>query len=302
MAGWRSCCAPARSGSTAAAPRPATAWPRGSSCACRPWATLGARARRGSADADADRATRRCCCRRRAPSRRRGDRHRQARRASRCRAAPASDRHLDALLDALRFGAAERPRLVHRLDKDTSGVLVLARSAAAAAELAAAFRGKAVRKVYWALTVGVPKPRQGRIDLPLAKLPGGAGERVVADDEDGKRALTYYRTVAHAGDKIAWLALEPVTGRTHQLRAHCGRDRHADPRRRQVWRRRRPSRRRAAARGSSISTPAPSSFPHPDGRRLTVTAPLPPHMRETWAVLRLRRSRRARSLRRSRAR
>ncbi len=131
-----------------------------------------------------------------------------------------TERHLDALLDALRFGASERPRLVHRLDKDTSGVLVLARSVAAAARLAAAFRGQDVRKVYWALTVGVPKPRQGRIDLPLAKLPGRGGERVVAD-ADGKYAVTYYRTIAYAGDKIAWLALEPVTGRTHQLRAHA---------------------------------------------------------------------------------
>jgi 23S rRNA pseudouridine955/2504/2580 synthase len=192
-----------------------------------------------------------------------------------------TEHHLDALLDALRFGAGERPRLVHRLDRDTSGVLVLARSAAAAARLGAAFRGKSVRKVYWALTVGVPKPRQGRIDRPLAKLMRHGGERVVTD-EDGKRAVTYYRTVSHAGGKISWLALEPVTGRTHQLRAH------------------------AAAIGTPIlgdgkyggaaSHPAgvPQArqlhlharaidFPHPAGGRLRVSAPLPPHMRETWA-------------------
>jgi 23S rRNA pseudouridine955/2504/2580 synthase len=188
---------------------------------------------------------------------------------------------LDALLDALRFGAAERPRLVHRLDKDTSGVLVLGRSAAAAAKLAEAFRGKAVRKVYWAATVGVPKQRQGRIAQPLVKLPGRAGERVVPDEE-GKPALTYYRVVAHAGDKIAWLALEPVTGRTHQLRAHCaalgtpilgdGKYGGAAAHPAGV-----PQARRLHLHARALS------FPHPGGGRLTVTAPLPPHMRETWA-------------------
>ncbi len=192
------------------------------------------------------------------------------------------ERHLDALLDTLRFDAAERPRLVHRLDKDTSGVLVLARTAAAAAKLAAAFRGKTVRKVYWAATVGVPKPRQGRIDLPLAKLPGKGGERVVADADDGKRAITYYRTAAHAGSKIAWLALEPVTGRTHQLRAHAaaigtpilgdGKYGAAASHPPGV-----PEARRLHLHARAIA------FPHPDGYVLSVTAPLPPHMRATWA-------------------
>ena len=193
-----------------------------------------------------------------------------------------TERHLDGLLDALRFDAPERPRLVHRLDKDTSGVLVLARSASVAATLAAAFRGKTVRKVYWALTVGVPKPRQGRIDLPLAKLMGGGGERVVADDEDGKRAISFYRTIAHAGTKIAWLALEPLTGRTHQLRAHAaaiGTPILGD-----------------GKYGAALAHPAgvPNArrfhlharaiqFLHPGGKSLTVTAPLPPHLRDTWS-------------------
>jgi 23S rRNA pseudouridine955/2504/2580 synthase len=130
------------------------------------------------------------------------------------------DQHLDALLDTLSFEASERPRLVHRLDRDTSGVLVLARSGAAARWLAAAFRRKEARKVYWAAVVGLPKIDEGRIELALSKQGGGYGERV-RPDEEGQRAITYYRVVDHAGRRAAWLALTPVTGRTHQLRAHC---------------------------------------------------------------------------------
>ena len=130
------------------------------------------------------------------------------------------DRHLDAMLDALQFDAAERPRLVHRLDRDTSGVLLLARHVRAAAELAQAFRRKDCRKVYWAVVAGVPKHSSGRIELALAKLPGRAGERM-APDEAGKEAVTEYRVLDHAGKQAAWLELRPLTGRTHQLRAHC---------------------------------------------------------------------------------
>lgn len=131
------------------------------------------------------------------------------------------DRHLDGMLDLLRFDAAERPRLVHRLDKDTSGVLLLARNAVAAAKLAAGFRSRAARKCYWALVVGVPKYSQGRIDAPLAKMAGRMGDKVAVDEEDGRHAVTYYRIVDRALKKAAWLELEPRTGRTHQLRAHC---------------------------------------------------------------------------------
>jgi 23S rRNA pseudouridine955/2504/2580 synthase len=129
-------------------------------------------------------------------------------------------RHLDGLLDALRFEAAERPRLVHRLDKDTSGVLVLARTAAAARALTAAFRGREVRKLYCALTVGVPRLERGRIDLALAKQAGPQGERVAVDGEEGQRAITLYEVVERVGRKAALLRLEPLTGRTHQLRVH----------------------------------------------------------------------------------
>ncbi|HKU94442.1 MAG TPA: RluA family pseudouridine synthase [Vineibacter sp.] len=132
-------------------------------------------------------------------------------------------RHVDGLLDALRFGAAERPRLVHRLDKDTSGLLVLGRSAGAAARLAAAFRERTTLKEYWAVVVGVPKVAQGTIDLPLAKATGGAygREQMTVDDEAGDRAVTDYETVDVAGKKAALLILRPLTGRTHQLRVHC---------------------------------------------------------------------------------
>jgi 23S rRNA pseudouridine955/2504/2580 synthase len=192
-----------------------------------------------------------------------------------------TERHLDAMLDALRYGQ-ERPRLVHRLDRDTSGVLVLARSAAVAAKLGKAFRDKTTHKIYWAAVAGLPKPRRGRIDQPLAKLPGPAGERVAPDEKDGKRAVTWYRTVAHAGDKLAWLALQPITGRTHQLRAHCvtlgtpvlGDGKYGG----------------AAAHPTGVPNARllhlharALALPHPGGGRLVVTAPLPPHMQETWA-------------------
>ena len=112
-----------------------------------------------------------------------------------------TERHVDALLDALRFEAAERPRLVHRLDKDTSGVLLIARNAAAAAFFTRAFRDKTTRKIYWAIVVGLPTPLQGRIDLALAKQAGPrGGERVRADAAEGKTAITYYRVIDNAGD------------------------------------------------------------------------------------------------------
>ncbi len=130
-------------------------------------------------------------------------------------------RHLDGMTEALRFGAAEKPRLVHRLDKDTSGVLVLARNAAAARELTRAFRSKKIRKLYWAVVAGVPRPSGGVVDLALAKLPGRRGERVVAGAREGKKALTHYRLLDRAGGKAAGVAFEPLTGRTHQLRVHA---------------------------------------------------------------------------------
>lgn len=196
---------------------------------------------------------------------------------------------LDAMLDALIFEAAERPRLVHRLDRDTSGCLVLARSRRAAQELAETFRSRAARKIYWAVAVGCPKPARGRIDAGLAKgggmEGGGAGrERVGLDLEEGKRAVTYYAVLDQAGAKASFLALMPVTGRTHQLRAHCaaigtpilGDGKYAGG--------------RAFLAGEAVPRQLhlharSIRLPRPGGRSgfIEATAPLPAHMKRTFA-------------------
>ena len=129
-------------------------------------------------------------------------------------------RHVDGLLDALQFEAETRPRLVHRLDKDTSGALLLARTATAAAKFSRGFAGRTARKVYWALVVGVPDIEDGMIDLPLSKQPGSGGEKMHVDEANGQSARTRYRVVERAGNRAAWVVLQPLTGRTHQLRVH----------------------------------------------------------------------------------
>ena len=127
--------------------------------------------------------------------------------------------HLDRLLDGL-TGEGGRPKLVHRLDKDTSGALLVARSARAAGHFAKAFSGRTAKKVYWALVVGVPDAGEGLIDAPLAKQPGTGGEKMHIDAEHGLAAKTRWRLIDRAGNRAAWLELQPLTGRTHQLRAH----------------------------------------------------------------------------------
>ncbi len=128
--------------------------------------------------------------------------------------------HVDGLLDALQYDNEGRPKLVHRLDKDTSGALLVARTSRAAAFFAKAFSGRTARKVYWALVVDVPSIEDGMIELPIAKQPGTGGEKMHVDEAEGAPARTRYRVIERAGNRAAWVELQPFTGRTHQLRVH----------------------------------------------------------------------------------
>lgn len=128
--------------------------------------------------------------------------------------------HVDGLLDALKGDAPVRPKLVHRLDKDTSGALLVARTPRAAAFFSKAFSNRSARKTYWAIVVGVPAVEAGEINLPLAKQPGTGGEKMHVSEAAGQPALTRYRVLDRAGNEAAWVELHPLTGRTHQLRVH----------------------------------------------------------------------------------
>jgi len=128
--------------------------------------------------------------------------------------------HLDGLLEGLMEGADARPKLVHRLDKDTSGVLLIARTPRAAAFFSKSFSGRTARKVYWALVAGVPDIKDGYIDLPIGKQFGTGGEKMCVDEEQGLASKTRYRVIERAGNRAAWVELQPLTGRTHQLRVH----------------------------------------------------------------------------------
>jgi 23S rRNA pseudouridine955/2504/2580 synthase len=131
-----------------------------------------------------------------------------------------TNEHVDELLDALQYDAEVRPKLVHRLDKDTSGALLVARTARAAAAFSKSFSSRTARKVYWALVVGVPSIQDGMIELPIGKQPGTGGEKMQVDEKEGSPARTRYRVIGRAGNRAAWVELQPFTGRTHQLRVH----------------------------------------------------------------------------------
>lgn len=212
-------------------------------------------------------------------------------------------RHVDGLSEALTFGA-DKPRLVHRLDKDTSGVLLMARTREAAQVLTAALRHKETRKIYWALVAGVPTPYLGEIRFGLVKAgghgKGGEGEKMraihpaeIAETPGAKRAQTLYATLYRVAGRAAWVAMEPITGRTHQLRAHMaaighpiigdgkyggsGQENLGDG-----W---------GAQLGGIISRKLhlharSLTFEHPATRKaMTLTAPLPDHMAQSWDTL-----------------
>ena len=198
-------------------------------------------------------------------------------------------RHVDGLLEALTGPDGQRPRLVHRLDKDTAGCLIVARTRLAAATLAKSFRSRAARKIYWALVAGVPRTRQGRVSTYLAKdEPTDADARMrVAKhgDEGASHALTYYATVDQAAQKLAWLSLKPVTGRTHQLRAHAAHIGHpivGDPKYFDVenWELPGGIQNRLHLLARRIVIPHPRT-----GQPVDVSAPLPPHMAQSWNLL-----------------
>jgi 23S rRNA pseudouridine955/2504/2580 synthase len=196
-------------------------------------------------------------------------------------------RHLDGMLEALRDGQGQRPRLVHRLDKDTAGCLLVAKTRFAAAALAKTFRSRAARKIYWALVAGVPRPRQGRISTFLAKAERGDDSfmRIASHGEEGaSHAVTYYALIDTAARQLAWLSLKPVTGRTHQLRAHMAHIGHpivGDPKyfARENWELPGGIQNRLHLLARRIVVP------HPRGGTIDVTAPLPPHMRQSWSLI-----------------
>jgi 23S rRNA pseudouridine955/2504/2580 synthase len=198
-------------------------------------------------------------------------------------------RHIDGMLGALRgtHPDAQRPRLVHRLDKDTAGCLLVAKTRFAAAALGKTFRSRSARKIYWALVAGVPKPAQGRVSTFLAKqeVEEDSYMRIAKHgDKDAVHAVTYYAVVETAAQKLAWISLKPVTGRTHQLRAHMahvGNPIVGDPKYFNIENWELPG----GMQDKLHLLARRIAVPHPRGGTIDVTAPLPPHMEQSWNLL-----------------
>ncbi|CAN1555687.1 RluA Pseudouridylate synthases, 23S RNA-specific [Rhabdaerophilaceae bacterium] len=198
-------------------------------------------------------------------------------------------RHIDGLLEVMRDKDGVKPRLVHRLDKDTAGCLVIAKTRLAASTLAATFRSRSARKIYWALVSGVPRTKQGRISTYLAKGEDEYGDQKMQiakhGDEGADHALTYYAVVETSAQKLAWVSFKPVTGRMHQLRVHAAEIGHpiiGDPKYfdRENWQLPGGIQNRLHLLARRIV------IPHPKENKLVdVSAPLPPHMQQTWNLL-----------------
>ncbi|MDB5619555.1 RluA family pseudouridine synthase, partial [Tardiphaga sp.] len=196
-------------------------------------------------------------------------------------------RHVDMMLEVMRDAKGQKPRLVHRLDKDTAGCLLIAKTRFAATKLTGSFRERSARKIYWALVAGVPKPKQGRISTYLAKEENEEDTimRVAQHgDEGASHAVTYYAVVETSAQKLAWVSLKPVTGRTHQLRAHMAHIDHAivgDPKyfNKENWQLPGGIQKKLHLLARRIVVP------HPRGGFIDATAPLPPHMLQSWNLL-----------------
>lgn len=196
-------------------------------------------------------------------------------------------KHVDQMLEVMRDAKGQRPRLVHRLDRETSGCLLIAKTRFAATALTGSFRHRTARKIYWALVAGVPKPKQGRISTYLAKEESEEDTimRVAAHgDEGASHAVTYYAVVETSATKLAWVSLKPVTGRTHQLRAHMahiGHDIVGDPKyfNKENWQLPGGMQNRLHLLARRIV------IPHPRGGFIDASAPLPPHMLQSWNLL-----------------
>ncbi len=196
-------------------------------------------------------------------------------------------RHIDGMLAGMEDRFGDRPRLVHRLDRDTSGVLLVAKTRQAASKYGKLFQTRSVRKIYWALVKGVPKPQQGKIDAALVKAGGPEGDRVrkagPGEQETAQSAITHYAVIEKAGAKLAWVSLKPVTGRQHQLRAHMaiigapivGDQKYEGDRNLPI-------------EGLDMKLHLHARrlvVPRGKGAALDVSAPLPEHMLATWRLL-----------------